>query len=53
MRTLSYMIVLVLVLTGPSLAGAAERDVPGVGTFVYCGAPIMTPAPELLAELGQ
>ncbi len=53
MRALSYMIVLVLVLTGPSLAGTAERDVPGVGTFVYCGAPIVTPAPELMAELGQ
>jgi hypothetical protein len=53
MRALSYMIVLVLVLTGPSLAGTAERDVPGVGTFVYCGSPIMTPAPELIAGLGQ
>jgi hypothetical protein len=47
------MIVLVLALTGPSLAGTAERDVPGVGTFVYCGSPIMTPAPELIAGLGQ
>ncbi len=53
MRVLSYMIVLVLVLTGPSLAGSADRDVPGVGTFVYCGSPIMTPAPELIAGLGQ
>ena len=53
MRILSYMIVLVLVLTGPSMAGSADRDMPGVRTFVYCGSPIMTPAPELLAELGQ
>jgi hypothetical protein len=53
MRTLSYMIVLVLVLTGPSLAGSAERDMPGVGTFVYCGSPIVTPAAELMAELSQ
>ena len=53
MRALSYMIVLVLVLTGPSLAGTAERDVPGVGTFVYCGSPVVTPAPELMAGLGQ
>lgn len=53
MRTLSYMIALVLVLTGPSLAGSAERDMPGVGTFVYCGSPIMTPAAELMAELSQ
>jgi hypothetical protein len=53
MRTLSYMIVLLLVLTGPSRAASADRDMPGVGTFVYCGSPIMTPAAELMAELSQ
>ena len=53
MRVLSYMIALVLVLTGPSLAGSADRDMPGVGTFVYCGSPIMSPAAELMAELSQ
>lgn len=53
MRALSYIIVLVLALTGPSLAGSAGRDVPGVGTFVYWGSPVMTPAPELLADLSQ
>ena len=53
MRALSYIIVLVLALTGPSLAGSADRDVPGVGTFVYCGSPVITPAPDLLAELSQ
>ena len=53
MRALSYIIVLVLALTGPSLAGSVDRDVPGVGTFVYCGSPVMTPAPELLADLSQ
>lgn len=53
MRVFSFMIVLVLALTGPSLAGSADRDMPGVGTFVYCGSPVMTPAAELLAELGR
>ena len=53
MRTLSYIFVLVLALTGPAQAGSADRDAPGVGTFVYCGSPIMTPAPELMAELSQ
>ncbi|MDO9561270.1 MAG: hypothetical protein Q7J60_06600 [Bradyrhizobium sp.] len=53
MRAFSFMIVLVLALTGPSLAGSADRDLPGVGTFVYCGAPVMTPAAELLADLAQ
>jgi hypothetical protein len=53
MRALSYLIAVVFVLTGPSLAGSAERDLPGVGTFVYCGSPIVTPAPELVAAIGQ
>ncbi len=53
MRVLGYMIVLVLVLTGPSMAGSADRDMPGVGAFVYCGSPIVTPAPDLMAEFSQ
>jgi len=53
MRALSTIIALVLVLTGPSLAGSADRDMPGVGTFIYCGSPIMTPAPDLMAAVGQ
>ena len=44
MRALSYIIALVVVLTGPSLAGSADRDMPGVGTFTYCGSPIQAPA---------
>jgi hypothetical protein len=53
MRALSYVIALVLVLTGPSLAGSADRDVPGVGTFIYCGSPIQTPVPDLMEAVGQ
>jgi len=53
MRPLSYMIAFVLVLTGPSLAGSAERDLPGIGTFSYCGSPIVIPAPEMMAAVGQ
>ena len=34
MRGLNYVIAL---LTGPSRAGSAERDLPGVGTFTYSG----------------
>ena len=37
------MIAVVFVLTGASLAGSADRDLPGVGIFVYCGSPIETP----------
>jgi hypothetical protein len=36
MWVLSYTIAVVLVLTGPSLAGlAGSRDMPGTGTFIY------------------
>jgi hypothetical protein len=53
MRAVSYIIALVFVLTGPSLAGSADRDLPGVGTFTYCGTPISNPAPEMLTAIGQ
>jgi len=53
MRALSYIIALVFVLTGPSLAGSADRDMPGVGTFTYCGSPIATIAPDMGALIGQ
>ena len=53
MRAISYVIALVFVLTGPSLAGSADRDMPGVGTFTYCGSPVATPVPELMAAVGQ
>ena len=53
MRALSYIFALVFVLTGPSLAGSADRDMPGVGTFTYCGSPIMTIAPDLVAAVSQ
>lgn len=53
MRALSYMVAVVLVLTGPSVAGSADRDLPGIGTFSYCGSPILVPAPEMMAAIGQ
>ena len=53
MRALSYIIALVFVLTGPSLAGSADRDIPGVGTFTYCGSPVMPVAPDLIAVVSE
>jgi hypothetical protein len=50
MRAVGYMIALVFVLTGPSMAGSVDLDLPGVGTFIYCGSPIATPAPEMAAR---
>ncbi|SDP41754.1 hypothetical protein [Afipia sp. GAS231] len=53
MRVLSYMFALVFFLTGPSMAGSADRDMPGVGTFAYCGSPVVTPAPAIMAAVSQ
>ena len=53
MRALSYIIALAFVLTGPSLAGSDDRDMPGVGTFTYCGSPIAAIAPDLVAVISQ
>jgi hypothetical protein len=53
MRVLSFMIALVFVLTGPSMAGSSDRDMPGVGTFTYCGSPVAASGPGLMAAVSQ
>ena len=45
MRPFSYVLALVLLLSGPSLAGSADHDLPGIGTFSYNGPPVLRPAP--------
>jgi hypothetical protein len=53
MRGLSYSIALIFILTGLSLTRSADRGLPGVGTFTYCGSPAVTIAPDMLAAIGQ
>jgi hypothetical protein len=53
MRAVSYMIALALVLTAPSLADTADGGLPGIGTFSYCGTPILASTPEVVAALGH
>jgi hypothetical protein len=53
MRTLGYIVVFFAFLAGPSMAGSPDRDLPGIGTFIYCGSPIVTPAPAVMAAIGQ
>jgi hypothetical protein len=54
MRVLSYMIALAFILASPSLAGSADRDLPGVGTFTYWGSPVVvTPLHGLMAAVSQ
>lgn len=49
MRALSCMIAIVLLLTGPSMAGSAEGDLPGIGTFSYNGPQVATQIPSAVA----
>jgi hypothetical protein len=55
MRVLSYIIATVLLLTGPLMAGSAENDLPGIGTFSYNGSPVATQIPAMLtaSNVGQ
>jgi hypothetical protein len=53
MQGLSCIIALVFLLTGPPLAGSTDRDVPGVGMFIYCGTLVAMHAPEVIAQLGH
>jgi hypothetical protein len=51
MRPFSYVLALVLLLSGPSLAGLADHDLPGIGTFSYNGSPVASPAPSVMAAI--
>ena len=55
MRALSYIIATVLLLTGPLMAGSADNDLPGIGTFSYNGSPLATQIPTVMAatNIGQ
>jgi hypothetical protein len=53
MRALSYVIALILLLTGPSLAGTPDGDLPGIGTFTYNGSPVPNQAATVMAALGR
>ncbi|UWU72339.1 hypothetical protein [Bradyrhizobium sp. NC92] len=48
MRVLSFILAFGLVLAGPSLAGAPDGNLPGVGTFQYSGSPLAVPAAQLM-----
>jgi hypothetical protein len=45
------MIATILLLTGPSMAGSGENDLPGIGTFNYNGSPILTAVPAVMAAM--
>jgi hypothetical protein len=41
MRTISFILAFAFVVAGSTMAGSAENDLPGVGTFSYNGAPVV------------
>jgi hypothetical protein len=45
MRTISFILAFAFILAGPSMAGSSENGLPGIGTFVYHGAPVAISAP--------
>jgi hypothetical protein len=49
MRTLTFILALGFVLAGTSMAGLSDGGLPGIGSFVYTGPPIVAPAPIVVA----
>jgi hypothetical protein len=48
MQTLSFILAVVFVLAGPTLAGSSDGNLPGIGTFAYSGTLIVTSAPQAI-----
>jgi hypothetical protein len=42
MRTISFILGFAFILAGPSIAGPADGNLPGVGTFSYNSSPAFT-----------
>jgi hypothetical protein len=48
MRTLSFILAFAFVLSGPSMAGSSDNNLPGIGTFAYSGSAIVTSASQAM-----
>ncbi|OIQ69134.1 hypothetical protein GALL_492660 [mine drainage metagenome] len=48
MRTISFILAFAFVLGGPTLAGAPDGGLPGIGTFAYNASPIVTASPAIV-----
>jgi hypothetical protein len=51
MRGLSYIVAAILLLSGPSMAGSADQDLPGIGTFSYIGSAPSTQIPPTMPSI--
>lgn len=50
MRILSFTLALAFALASPSLAGSADGDLPGIGTFSYQGPGVGVSPASLMAS---
>lgn len=41
MRSLSFVLAFAFILVGPSMAGSADGNLPGIGTFAYNGSSVI------------
>jgi hypothetical protein len=48
MRILNFAVAFAFVLVAPSLAGTADTNLPGIGTFAYNGSPVVSSAPQAI-----
>jgi hypothetical protein len=52
MQILSFVLALAFVLVGSSIAGSADSNLPGIGTFAYTGSSMATsPVPAMVVAV--
>jgi hypothetical protein len=53
MRTLSCILAFAFILAGPSIAGSADGNLPGIGTFAYNGSPAINAAAPMMVAYAR
>jgi len=48
MRTIRFILAFAFILGGPTLAGAPDGGLPGIGTFAYDAGPIVAASPSIV-----
>lgn len=48
MRTIRFILAFAFILGGPTLAGAPDGGLPGIGTFAYEAWPIVAASPSIV-----
>jgi hypothetical protein len=50
MRSTSFILAFAFLISSCAMAGSAEGNLPGVGTFTYSGSPIATASPLIVGS---